>query len=83
MVMDGAIKTKADHHVENGVSVYVANTPVTKEFRPEHPKPPTPAAPVQEKPPEPVRGPLEQLESRLKPIETIPVKPAEKSGPIK
>lgn len=74
MVMDGAIKTKADHYVENGVSVYVANQPITKEFRPEHPKPPEPAPIVQPVVPEPPKGPLEQLESRLKPIESVPVK---------
>lgn len=72
VVMDGAVKTKADHYIENGVSVYVANQPVTAEFRPEHPKPAEP--PQEPRQPEPQKGPMEQLESRLKPIETIPIK---------
>lgn len=71
MVMDGAIKTQADHYVENGVSVYVANQVVANEFRPERPQAPVVAA--EPKAPEPQKGPIEQLESRLKPIETIPV----------
>jgi hypothetical protein len=75
MVMDGAVQKKADHYVENGVSVYVANTEITKEFRPERPKAPTPAPAAPEpKEPEPVLGPVERLESRLKALETIPVK---------
>jgi hypothetical protein len=76
VVMDGAVQTKADHYVENGVSVYVANQAITSEFRPEHPKAPEPvAAPVAApKEPEPKKGPIEKLESRLKPIETIPIK---------
>jgi hypothetical protein len=79
VVMDGAVKTKADHSVENGVSVYIANQPVTKEFRPERPKPVEPPK-VQPPEPEPM-GPIEALESRLKPIETIPLKTKGASKP--
>jgi hypothetical protein len=70
MVMDGAIHARADHYVENGVSVYVANQAITQEFRPERPVAPE-AEPAPE--PEQPKGPIEELESRLKPIETIPV----------
>lgn len=74
MVMDGNVKTRADHYVENGVSVYVANQMIANEFRPERPKLAQPSpAPVVEVP-EPPKGPIEQLESNLKPIESIPVK---------
>ena len=81
MVMDGAIQAKADHYIENGVSVYVANQAVTREFRPERPKAPAPAPAASPEPePEPVLGPIEELESRLKPIETIPVKQGSGGG---
>ena len=72
IVMDGSIQSKADHYVENGVSVYVANQVIDTEFRPQRPQPEP--APAPEAPQQPT-DPLDRLESNLDPIETIPVRP--------
>lgn len=83
VVMDGGIPGKADHTVENGTSVYVANQPLGSEYRPER----QPERKVREQPapapaPEPVLTPVERLEENLKPIEVVPVraKPASNNG---
>ena len=79
MVLDGAVLQKVAHSSIQDVSVFVATVPIAMEYKPkrreqvvpkvivEAPQGPTPVA----EPP----GPVEKLESRLKPIETIPLKP--------
>ena len=76
MVLDGAVLDKVDHHVKDSVSVFSANTPINSEYRskrrvPEVPRvsveaPDTPAATM------PPRSPVDELETKLKDIETIP-----------
>ena len=73
LVMDGSIPRKADHTVENGVSVYVANTDIGSEYRPQWPTAPEPVVIPVAPAPEPEKSPTEKLEEALKPIETIPV----------
>lgn len=81
MVLDGAVLDNADHHVAEGVSVFTANTPIKVEYIPERrkqevpqvtvtPVAPAPAPP----PPEEPKTPAEELEGKLKEIETIPLK---------
>ena len=77
VVMDGAVPGMADHTVENGTSIYVANRPIASEYRPE--RQPEPRMPVKEVPapavvPTPESTPIEKLEENLPPIKTIPVK---------
>ena len=39
IVLDGALLDVVDHHVEDGTSVFIANTVVTNEYRPvRHPR---------------------------------------------
>lgn len=78
MVLDGGILQKVAHYTEDGVSIFVANTPITNEYRPERraPQQPTvivevPSAPAAPAPP---KEPIQRLEENLKPIETIPLK---------
>lgn len=78
MVMDGAVRTRADQRVVQGVSVFTANAPLPGEYRPKRaqPKPPKvvvdlPQQEQQEEPAAPAT-PVEKLEDALKPIETIP-----------
>lgn len=84
MVLDGAVLKRVDHKIKKDVSVFVANAAIAKEYRPDRkkPEPPTvivnvPQAPVPEPiapaEPEPPKTPIEELESTLRPIETIPV----------
>ena len=73
LVMDGSVPRKANHTVENGVSVYVANTDVGGEYRPEWPSAPEPVVVPVAPAPTPEKSPTEKLEEALAPIETIPV----------
>ncbi|QDU68974.1 hypothetical protein [Engelhardtia mirabilis] len=76
LVMDGQVPQMADHSVENGVSIYVANRAIESEYRPDWPEAPTPAPVPQVQAPAPVpvkKSPTEKLEEVLKPIESIPV----------
>ena len=81
VVMDGGVPGMADHSIENGTSIYVANRPIASEYRPE--RQPEPRAPVSEPPappvvaPDPELTPIEKLEENLQPIKTIPVKDEE------
>lgn len=76
MVLDGAILTKVKHYVEGGVSVFIADAPIKHEYKPERSKPVVPKVVVEaaEPPPPPPKEPIEKLEEKLKPIETIPLK---------
>lgn len=75
MVLDGSIFQRVNHSVEHDVSVFVANAPITAEYRPQR----EPEVEIEVPPPAPEapRGPIEQLESNLKPVETIPLKSAD------
>jgi hypothetical protein len=73
VVMDGGIPGKANHFVENGTSVYVANQPIGTEYRPERQPEPRSSEPVAPAAPPVIKSPIEQLEENLKPIETLPV----------
>lgn len=75
VVMDGGIPGKAEHFIENGVSVYVANQPIASEYRPaRQPEPRPREEPAAAPAPEPPKGPIERLEENLKPIESVPVR---------
>ena len=76
MVLDGAVLDKVDHHVKDSVSVFSANTPITSEYRPQRRVPEVPKVSV-EAPDTPTattppRSPVDELETKLKDIETIP-----------
>ncbi len=76
MVLDGAVLDKVDHHVKDSVSVFSANTPITSEYRPQRRVPEVPRVSV-EAPDTPAatmppRSPVDELETKLKDIETIP-----------
>jgi hypothetical protein len=80
MVMDGAILSRTSHKVVEDVSVFVASQVIANEYKPDRKKiePPTVIVNMPEQPtpapePEQPKGPIEQLEESLKPIETIPV----------
>jgi hypothetical protein len=87
MVLDGALLERVDHHVAKGVSIFVANQKLPNEYKPKRKsiEPPTVIVqmPKAEKPepapvaapeiPEPPKDPIEELEDKLNPIETIPV----------
>ena len=87
MVMDGSVLERADHTLANDVSVFRANQNITSEYRPDRrrfEKPtvivtprtpaPQPVAAEPEQEPEPPKTPIEELEEKLKPIQTIPQK---------
>ena len=77
MVMDGDVPQRADHSVENGVSVYIANTAVGSEYRPERPEILRPAPEVKgpvPAPPPVQKTPTQELEEKLKELESLPVK---------
>jgi len=84
IVLDGRLRDVVDQHIVEGVSVFVANTPVATEYKPQRRKAPVPKVYVQQaqpqpeaKPepkPEPEKTQKEKLEDTLKPIETIPSK---------
>ena len=82
MVLDGAVLERVSHHVSKDVSVFVANTPIAQEYKPDRKKPAPPEiliqmpdapqvapAPVPEEP----MTPVEEIEGKLREIETIPV----------
>ena len=82
MVLDGKVLDMADHYIAEDVSVFIANTPISSEYKPTRRKQPTPTviveAPEQGPAPAPeVKEPIEVLEEKLKDLETIPV---EKDG---
>lgn len=81
IVLDGRVLQSVNHSVVDSVSVFVASTPITNEYRPERRKPEKPTvivespdrpAPAPE--PEQPKTPVEELEGNLKPIQTIPLK---------
>ncbi len=84
IVLDGRLLDVVDQHIVDGVSVFIANTPVASEYKPQRRKAPVPkvyiqqAQPQQEAKPEPKpedpKTQAEKLEETLKPIETIPSK---------
>ncbi len=81
IVLDGSVLEAVDHDVTEGVSVFVASKPVNTLYVPERRKPeipkvvvevpstPPPPAPT----PAPEKTPIEELEEKLNPIETIPL----------
>ncbi len=76
MVLDGGVLGQAEHYVLEGLSVFIANTPIEKEYKPERKKPikPTVIVEAPEAAPPPPKEPVEELEESLKPIETVPIK---------
>jgi len=78
IVLDSAVLEKVDHYINRDVSTFVANTRIENEFRPQRriPKPPTVTVDMPDAPaPEPeVLEPVEELEQKLKELETIPLK---------
>ncbi len=76
MVLDGAVLTNADQHVTDSVSVFRANAAVASEYRPLRRKPEVPTVVVQvpevQAAPPPPQSPVEELEGKLKEIQTIP-----------
>jgi hypothetical protein len=78
IVLDSAVLDKVDHYINQDVSTFVANTPIDNEFKPQRriPKPPTVVVDMPDAPaPEPeVLEPVEELELKLKDLETIPLK---------
>ena len=85
IVLDGRLLDVVDQHIVDGVSVFIANTPVASEYKPQRRKAPVPKVyiqqaqpPQQEAKPEPKpedpKTQAEKLEETLKPIETIPSK---------
>lgn len=84
MVLDGAVLDNADHHVADGVSVFVANTPIAVPYIPVRKQQEAPQVIVTPRateppppPPEEPKDPVEELEGKLKDIETIPLKDGE------
>jgi hypothetical protein len=78
MVVDGAVLDRVDHYLAEEVSVFIANTPVKTEYRPQRRKLPEPKVIIRgveqpEPEPEPLE-PVEELEGKLKDIETVPLK---------
>ena len=78
MVLDGGVLSQAQHYVVDDLSVFIANTPIEKEYKPVRAKlaPPTitvEATEVPEAAPPPPKEPVEQLEESLKPIESVPI----------
>lgn len=78
IVLDSAVLDKVDHYINQDVSTFVANTAIENEFKPQRriPKPPTvvvdmPGAPA---PAPEILEPVEELEAKLKELETIPLK---------
>jgi hypothetical protein len=90
IVLDGRLRDVVDQQIVEGVSVFVANTPVANEYKPVRRKAPVPKVYVQQpdrrpepKPeaaPVPEKTQKEKLEDTLKPIETIPSKADPKKG---
>jgi hypothetical protein len=89
MVLDGSLRDVVDHYVVEDVSVFVASTPISSDYRPERRKPEVPRVIIEQAepaplpaPPTPELTPAEELEKNLKPIETIPSeeKPTEGDG---
>ena len=74
LVMDGSVPGMANHTVENGVSIYVANKAVGSTYKPTWPSEPKPPEPQPEAPAPVIKTPIEKLEESLKPIMSIPVK---------
>ena len=81
IVFDGGVLAKVDQHVEEGVSIFIANTPIETEYVPERNKPdaPTvvielPATPEPQPEPEAPKEPIEKLEDSLEPIKSIPLR---------
>jgi hypothetical protein len=85
VVLDGKVLEMVDHYIEQEISVFIANTPITTSFIPvrrrmeppvvviEGPEPPPP-------PPEAPKEPVEELEDRMKPIETVPLREGGEGG---
>lgn len=75
MVLDGGVLDKAQHYVVDELSVFIANTPISAEYKPTRAKlkPPTVVVEAAEPPPPPPKEPVEQLEESLKPIGTVPI----------
>ncbi len=78
IVLDSAVLEKVDHYINQDVSTFVANTRIDNEFKPQRriPKPPTVVVDMPDAPapiPEPLE-PVEELEQKLKELETIPLK---------
>lgn len=77
IVLDGKVLDMVDHYVTEDVSVFVANTAISTEYKPTRRKQQPPTVIVEAQPqaqPEPeVLEPIEELEEKLKEIETIPV----------
>lgn len=76
MVLDGGVLAQAQHYVVDELSVFIANTPVAKEYKAERAKlaPPTVTVEAAEPAPPAPKEPVEQLEESLKPIESVPIK---------
>lgn len=79
MVMDGGVLDQSEHYIVEDLSVFIANKPIEKEYKPVRRKPPKPVVIVEapEQAPPPPKEPLEKLEENLKPIETVPIKPSD------
>lgn len=81
IVLDGKVLEMVDHYVTEDVSVFVANTAISTEYKPTRRKQQPPQVIIEAQPqaaPTPeVLEPAEELEAKLKDIETIPVKTKE------